>query len=168
MAHRHAEPIAIAKLLLQVELKAASPSAITASRIRQDQEFVGMREACSPLIFPPTGQSSDGKLWRIGGGPHIDRATIVADIIDPIGNGSQEGIVWKVMHIDRLCFLTPGSPSILEVANQLFLLGIHADDRRACRLKDLSLARNDLKLRRAIRVSGAGLALFRIHTQRVA
>ena len=56
-----------------------------------------MREACSPLIFPPTGQSSDGKLWRIGGGPHIDRATIVADIIDPIGNGSQEGIVWKVM-----------------------------------------------------------------------
>ena len=124
-----------------------------------------MREAPSPLLFPPARQGSDGKLRGISGGAYIDRATIVADIIDPVGHGSQQGIVRKVMHIDRRGFLPPRSSGVFEVANQLFLLGIHTDDRPADSLKGLPLARDDLKLLLAIWVGAAGLTLFRIHAQ---
>ena len=72
------------------------------------------------------------------------------------------------MHIDRLSFLPPGSSSVFEVANQLFLLAIHTDDRPAGGLKDLPLAGDELELRLAIRVGTGCLALFRIHPQRVA
>ena len=50
------------------------------------------------------------------------------------------------MHIDRLSFLTPGLSSVFEVANQFFLLGIHADDGPSSQLKDLFLALEQLKL----------------------
>jgi hypothetical protein len=72
------------------------------------------------------------------------------------------------MHIDRVCFLTPGWPGVFEVANQLFLLGIDTDNRRACGLKNVLLALYQLKLRLAIRMCGAGLLLFHIYPQRVA
>jgi hypothetical protein len=66
MAHGHAESIAITELLLQMELKAASPRAITASGIRQDQELFGVGKALSSLVFPPASKSAHGKLWCIG------------------------------------------------------------------------------------------------------
>ena len=72
------------------------------------------------------------------------------------------------MHIDRLCFLAPGLSGIFEVANQLFLLGIHTDNRPACGLKDVLLALQQLKLLLPIRMRGASLPLFHIHPQRVA
>jgi hypothetical protein len=68
----------------------------------------------------------------------------------------------------RLGFLTPGSPGVFEVANQLFLLGIHTDDRPASGGKDLLLALDRLELKLSIRMGSAGLALFRIHPQGVA
>jgi len=71
------------------------------------------------------------------------------------------------MHIDGLSLWTPRSPGVLEVANQLFLLGIHTDDRPVGGFKDLPLPRDDLKLRLVIRVGAARLALFRIHPQAV-
>jgi hypothetical protein len=74
-----------------MELKAASPVAVTASSIRQDQELRGVREPLLPLVFPPVDKSGDSKLRRIGRGSHIDGPTIVAHVIDPVGHGSQEG-----------------------------------------------------------------------------
>ena len=52
----------------------------------------------------------------------------------------------KVMHVDGLGFLSPGSPGVCKVANQLFLLGIDTDDRPAGGLKGLFLALDQLKL----------------------
>ena len=55
----------------------------------------------------------------------------------------------------------------LKLPINLFLLGIHTDDRPVGGFKDLPLPRDDLKLRLAIRVGAARLALFRIHPQAV-
>lgn len=62
MADGHAESIAITERLLQLELKAARPTAIAASGICQDQELCGAGKALSPLLLPPAGQSGHGKL----------------------------------------------------------------------------------------------------------
>ncbi len=48
MAHGHAQPVAIAELLLQVEFKAARACSITTSGICQDQEFFGCGNFCRP------------------------------------------------------------------------------------------------------------------------
>jgi hypothetical protein len=97
MTHGHAQSVAIAELLLQVEFKAARAYSITASGIGQDQEPFGARKALSPLLFLPAGQRGHGKLRRIGGAARVDRATLAAHVINPVGHGAHQGIVRKVM-----------------------------------------------------------------------
>ena len=168
MAHRHAQSIAIADLFLQVQLKTTSARAETLSGIGQDQQMRGLGEALPTLVFPPVGQSRDGKLRCIGGSAHVDRAAIVAHIIHPVGHRS------RVSHRAESHAALPASasgpharPAFLRVANQLFLRGIPTSDRPVGGFKDLPLPRDDLKLRLAIRVGAARLALFRIHPQAV-
>jgi hypothetical protein len=112
VAHRHAESIAIAQLLLQLLLKAARPTAETLARICQDQHLVRLWKPPSSLFFPPARNGRHCKLWCIGRGANRDRPSIAVHLIDPIRDGSKPGILGEVMHIDRLGFLTPSLPSV--------------------------------------------------------
>jgi hypothetical protein len=112
VADGYGESIAIAHLLLQVLLKAARPTAITPTRISEDQQLLRLGKPPSSLFFPPPRNGRYSKLWRIGRGANRDGASIAVHLRDAVGDGSQECIVWEVMHIDRLSFLTPGLPSI--------------------------------------------------------
>ncbi len=64
------------------------------------------------------------------------------------------------MHIYLFWPLTPELPSIFEVPEQLFLLGIDTIDGSACCLEALLLDLDVFKLLIALRMSRTGFVLF--------
>jgi hypothetical protein len=60
--------------------------------------------------------------------------------------GPSYSILWKIMHIDLFGFLTPNTACILEVADQLLLLGVDTECRLAGGLMLSSLCQNVLEL----------------------
>ena len=122
------QAIAVAQLLLQLLFPHPRTAAIAAPTIRQDEQALRLRIGRLSLLFPPAGQCSHSKFWGIGGRSHIDSASIVRQIIDPVRNGFAQSFLREIMHIDIVWLLPPCLARILEVANQLLLLGINADD----------------------------------------
>jgi len=59
----------------------------------------------------------------------VHRGCVVVQVINAVGHRSSVGILWKVVaiHVQRL--LTPNSPSILKITDQLFLFGIDTQTR---------------------------------------
>jgi len=68
---------------------------------------------------------------------YIDPAAIVLKIVDAVGCGSPPGRNGKIVdpYPLRLSFWVPFTPSVLKVAHEFFLLGIHRDDWFALRQK---------------------------------
>jgi len=58
----------------------------------------------------------------------------VRHVIDPVGDGPPHGVGAEIVHVDTLCTLTPGLARVLEVADQLFLLGVNTNGRLTSRL----------------------------------
>ncbi len=73
---------------------------------------------------------------------------IMSRLIDAVGNTLEFILLGlsEVMFIDILRRLAPLLPPILEVANELFFLGIHTDDRILMTLKQAFDAANVAKL----------------------
>lgn len=65
VAHIDGQPVAIAQLLSEMQLKAARPTAIAASGISQDQLLLRSRIVLLSLLFPPTGNDCHRELGRI-------------------------------------------------------------------------------------------------------
>src|SRR5690348_10076761 len=80
------QAIAVAQLLLQLLFPHPRTIAIAAPTIRQDEQLIRLRISRLSLLLPPAGQGSHGKFWGIGGRSHIDGASIVRQIIDPVRN----------------------------------------------------------------------------------
>lgn len=74
----------------------------------------------------------------------------------------------EVMGIDRFWSLFPRSSSVLKIADEFLLFGIHTDDRVVGGLKEILLSLDVLKLRVSVRVSTVCLLFLDIHPQRVA
>jgi hypothetical protein len=56
----------------------------------------------------------------------------VREVIDARGHSPALSIVTEIVDVDDLCLATPSLTGILEVADQLLLLGIYADHRVSC------------------------------------
>jgi hypothetical protein len=79
---------------------------------------------------------------------------VVGNIVDPIGHGAAKFLDGKIMHphVFGGALRAPLAPAILEIADQLFLLGIDRNRRLACRKRFLHMVVDVMKLRVAIRV----------------
>jgi len=61
----------------------------------------------------------------------------MCDVIDAIRSGSSLSILEEIVDIYLFCLSTPSASRVLEVANQLLFLGIHADNWVTSRHKAL-------------------------------
>jgi hypothetical protein len=52
-------------------------------------------------------------------------------VVQPIGYRPAEGVAQEVMSVDLVRSQDPGRPTVAEVTDQLFLLGVHAEDRQS-------------------------------------
>src|SRR6266487_4040294 len=80
-------------------------TAITAPRVGQDQQLIGLREGHPSGAFPPVGDCVHRELGCIRRVPDIHRPTIVGQVVDPVRHGAARRIVEEIMHIDGLSFL---------------------------------------------------------------
>jgi len=164
VAHRDGEPAGIAQLFLELGLPHARPAAVRATRIGQDEQTLGLREAAAPVVGPPVTNRLDGKAWRVETVADAHKAAIVGQVINTVRDRLADGILRPVMRQHRLGRPAPGPPSVLEVADQLLFFRIHADDGFASRLKLFALFGGVPELglalrRRAARLGAPGVEL---------
>lgn len=88
--------------------------------------------------------------------PHVDKATVAQDIIDPVRNGFAVREAEKVVDIDRnrVSRWLPLPSVVLERPDQFFLLAIDRDDRRSLSLSRRTLLRDVRELGIALGMTG--------------
>jgi hypothetical protein len=93
--------------------------------------------------------------------PHVDPARVAGHVVDPIGRNPAEPRDHEVIDTDNLwvALRAPLPPGVLEIADQLLLLGVHRDDRLAGLQGSPDLAVDVLELGVAV---GVALPLDRL------
>ena len=83
------------------------------------------------FTFPPTADAIGCKRGRVMSRTDENRTLIRRYVVDAVGNGFPIGHRRKVMVIDKNGAGAPRTATISEVADELLLLGVYADDRIA-------------------------------------
>jgi hypothetical protein len=65
VAHRDGEPAGIPQLFLELGFPHAGPAAVRATRIGQNEQTLGPREAVAPVVGPPITDRLNGKAWCV-------------------------------------------------------------------------------------------------------
>gem|GEM_PF-3268921 len=155
------------KLNLQLLFPDPRACAITAAAVCLNQELGCVRIPLVQFCLAPMCQIVHRERWRISRLSNGDCATIGAHIIDPIGDGLPQRVVWKIVGINFFCRLAPDLARVFEVADQFLLLGIHTDDGLVRRAVLRTLHSDVTKLLIALRMLRP-CGLFEIGTQTVA
>jgi len=96
--------------------------------------------------MPPPGNGLGSKLRGIGVCSHIHIPAIELQLINAVGYGHAIGLRTKIMVIHQRGLALPTAPGVLKLTHQLFLLGIHADNRLTLAGIAFALASDVLKL----------------------
>src|SRR6516165_7195787 len=140
--------------LLQLKLPQPHPHAIGAAAIGRDRQFAHIGIALASHRRTPVTDRLDRKLGSVAGDADADPTFIGAHIVNPVGHRLAQLLIGKIVHIDALwrAFWTPVGAGVLEVAEQLFLLGIDRDHRLPGSLRSQYLRVDVLELRIAVGV----------------
>src|SRR5262249_44983003 len=101
------------------------------------------------------------ELWRIMIGPQAELAVVAGQVVDPIRDRLAKRLVGEVMDLDRLRLplRLPLRTDVLELADQLLLLGVDRYDRLTAVLVSDHLPVDVLELSIAVRMRRAFLGL---------
>ena len=116
---------------LELELPEADSRSVAAAAVRGDHDVGRFRVRGLTHSKPPSAYRSDGELRRIVRNADSNPSFISADVVHPVGNCLPELLVGEVMHLhlNRLTLPLPLTACVLEVADELLLLGVDRDDR---------------------------------------
>src|SRR6516165_512908 len=147
--------------LLQLKLPQPHPHAIGAAAIGRDRQFAHIGIALASHRRTPVTDRLDRKLGSVAGDADADPTFIGAHIVNTVGHRLAQLLIGKIVHIDALwrAFWTPVGAGVLEVAEQLFLLGIDRDHRLPGSLRSQYLRVDVLELRIAVGVMGTLIGL---------
>ena len=160
MTHRDVQPGLVGEIL-QLPLPEPQSPPIAATAIGGDQDL--FRGRIDPTSFRPPPAANGGYSKRSGImiGSDIDEAHVASDVVDAVGISSGHTGTRKVMALnmggvlDRQPLLT----LVFVLADELFLLGIDRNDRKALSQIELYLDADVLKLRIAIGMIGTFFSL---------
>jgi len=148
---------------LQLCFPEAEAIAVTAAAVGCDREGGGVGVALLAEVFPPAQDRVDRELGGVVVDPDVDPAPVVGEVVDPVGDRLPELLVFEVVAAYQLGFTlrAPLPSRVLEVADELFLLGIHTDHRLPGNKRRLHSLVDVLELLVAVGMLGAlpGLAV---------
>lgn len=103
--------------------------AVGAARVGGDQQPWRLRVGSLALSVPPAADRLDRERRGVVIGADVDPAGVRRDVVDPVGDGLVQLRVSEVMHVHRhrLTCRPPLAAAVLEVSDELLLLGVHAD-----------------------------------------
>src|SRR5215813_1801417 len=127
MADRHRQVEWIAQLLLEIKPPGSCAASVTTSSIGEDQQLVHACMSDAAFFLPPPSDAANSKLRSIVGQSNHDIARVARHVIDAIGNRETLRFAREIMLVNLRCFSAPCSTFVPEIADQLFLLGVHAD-----------------------------------------
>jgi len=112
--------------LLQLELPEAGTVPVAATAVGGDLQQRGAGVAVVAEVLPPGADRGDGQLRGLGGDPDVDVAFVGGDVVDTERDRLARGVAGEVVG-QRPRGLALGAPlaaSVLELADQLLLLGV--------------------------------------------
>jgi hypothetical protein len=98
----------VIRQLLQRYLPQPRPTAIAATAVGRDQQFVRTWEPSLSPRLPPVPNAVDRELRRVMVAPHVDPALVVQHVIHAVGNRLPQVRVEEVMHADFFRFAAGG------------------------------------------------------------
>src|SRR5436309_2929582 len=139
---------------LQFPFPQPHAGSITAAGVRRDEQRARAPIAGPAHLAPPSSDRLGREGRRVVINAHTDPPRVAREIVDPIGNRLAALRDEEVMDPHRLGLARrpPLSSRVLEVADQLFLLGIDGDDRLPGALSTPHLLVDVPELRVAIRM----------------
>jgi hypothetical protein len=145
-------------LRLEFGFPGAAASAIASAGVAQDEELPGAWIADRPLLAPPMCNGVRRKGGCVMRDAHHDRSSIGEQIVDAVWDGDAGGVGAEIVVIDQAGRQIPARARILEVADQLALFGVDADDGQGAALEALpkitQLTYAPVTRRRSVRESG--------------
>ena len=167
VADGHPQLKAVDQFFLQGTFPEATPGAVAAAAVGQDEQLRRLPVTSPALLAPPLHDGIDRKLRRVVRSANQYGAPIGRQIIKTAGNGHAFGLRAKIVVVDRKRLFTPDAALILERSHQFFLLGVHADNGQGLAAERLALDLEVTELTVALRALRAGKT-FAIGVQRVA
>src|SRR5450755_2455457 len=143
--------------VLELFLPEAISRPIGATPISRDQQLLCAWIECFARLLPPPPDAFHRELSSIVIDTYVDKATLVDQIIHAIGHGFTVSQRKKIVdiHAGLLSFRLPFCAIVFEIAEQLFFLTIHRNDRITSLLKLLTCAVNLFKLGISIGMRGS-------------
>src|SRR5208337_2383431 len=154
--------------VLQLNFPQADAVSVTSPTIGTNQQVRGAGVDLPAHPKPPASNTGSREARRIMVRTDVDPAHVLTDIIHSIRDNLGRFGRSKIMnlHVFRLSFRLPFLATILEISHQLFLLGVHRNDRLVAFQKFLHPAIDILKLSVSIRMT-CPLKSLRIRLQTV-
>jgi hypothetical protein len=152
VAHRHRKA-RLGREPRQLGLPQPDPIPVGPTRVRADQRPLSLGVHCLALLLPPAAQGRHRERGGVMIGPHADPAGVGPQVVDPVGDRLAQLLVGEVVHQHPLGLARrpPLGATIGKAADQLLLLGVHADDQQASGQVLLGLLVDVAKLRVSVR-----------------
>lgn len=166
VADRNRDPVGSGNCMVQAVFPKARPVSIAASAVTQQQDFLHTGVGGPADFRYPCLQAVHCKLRSVRGGTDHDRSAIPNRLVKPVGRSDGRCLTTEIVLVDEFRISTPGSSLISEVADELLLLGVHAQDGAAGILESLPEVGDQLELSVAVRMLGLGDA-FSVDSKRV-
>src|SRR5690349_7470115 len=137
---------------LQLALPQPHAGAVAAAAVGGDDQPLGLGVARLAEFAPPAPDALDREGRRVGIQADADPAGVGGEVVDAVGRYLAQPGQLEIMHPHRLgpALRAQFAAGVLEVADQLLLLGVHRDGR---------LARRDRRLHRCVDVGELGVAV---------
>ncbi len=149
---------------LQALLVATRPRPVAAAGIGFDQQT--LRVGIVPLVAShPIAGRIHREIRRIAGSGHAHMTGVAFGVVDAVRRSLGFGVAGKIVIVDLFPFPTPRLASVLELADEFLLLGVHADPRVTRPSKIFTLSLDVLELFVAFRMLFTGVKHFAMTSQ---
>jgi hypothetical protein len=136
VAHRHLQAVPVGQPL-QPPLPLPGPTAVAPAAVRQDQQLPRAPIALAAAPHPPTRHGIGREVRRIRRRPDHDVPPVRQHVVQPVGRRPANSVRQEIVGVDLVGGVHPCPPAVAEVADQLLLLGVHAEDRQPLRAEPL-------------------------------
>ena len=137
---------------LQPVLEHVAISRVTSASIAEYQQRRGVRIICPPEVFPPVRDAITGKRAGVVTDADVEVAVVALEVVKAVRVDDATRQRRKVVVIGFDDLLGIGVPLPEEVADQFLLLGIDAENGRACVFVEAAVVVDDLELAVPLRV----------------